>query len=273
VAEMPTNLVPPVISETMPDDERRKAWQEYNQKEAAFWRTPEGMAQERKQRNYVLRFETNGVFRVDNVEPGRYQLYVALTNPDRPDNYYEHIGSLNKEVTVPPAPADKPDEPFDLGLSEVSVRGTQRAGRPAPKFEVKTFDGKTVKLADFTGKFVLLDFWATWAGARNLDLQMLKALHSAYGKDTRIVMLGLNFDPEPAAAKKAIEENGLQWLQAYGGPWSETRLPAAYGVQGLPANVLIDPEGKIAASNLRGSAIRTTIRNRLGDPQGASAKP
>ena len=130
-----------------------------------------------------------------------------------------------------------------------------------------------IRLADFAGKFVLLDFWATWAGARNLDLQMLKALHTAYGKDERLVMLGLNFDPQASSAEKAIEQSGVKWLQGYVGPWDQTGLPASYGVQGLPANILIDPEGKIVANNLRGSSIRTTVRNRLGEPQGVSAKP
>ena len=270
---MPANIPPPVITGNMTEEERRRAQQEYNGRLNAFWRTPEGRALERLQRNYVLRFETNGTFRIDNVDPGNYYLYVSLTNPDRPDNYYEQIGSLNKNVTIPPAPAGKPDEPFDLGLSEVQVRNIQRTGRRAPKLEVKTFDGKAVKLADFAGKFVLLDFWATWAGSRNLDLQMLKTLHTTYAKDERLVMLGLNFDPQASAAEKVIEQSGIKWLQCNAGPWDQSSLPASYGVQGLPANILIDPEGKIVASNLRGSNIRTTVRNRLGEPRGASVKP
>ncbi len=271
--DIPTNIPPPRMTGNMTDEERRRAQQEFNERLKAFWRTPEGQALERKQRSYVLRFDTNGTFRVDNVDPGNYYLYVSLTNPDRPDNYYEHIGSLNKNVTIPPAPPGKPDEPFDLGSSEVQVRNIQRTGRRAPKFEVKTFDGKTVKLEDFAGKFVLLDFWATWSGTRNLDLQMLKTLHTTYGKDERLVMLGLNFDSQPASAEKVIEQSGIQWRQCYAGPWDQSSLPASYGVQGLPANVLIDPEGKIAASNLRGSNIRTTVRSRLGDPRNATAKP
>jgi len=271
--QLPAHISPPVVTGNMTDEERRKVHQEYNERATAFWRTDEGRALEHRQRNYILRFETNGTFRVDNVEPGKYQIYVSLTNPDRPDNYYEHIGSMNKDVTIPPAPSDKPDEPFDLGLSEVSVRNIQRTGRPAPKFEVKTFDGKTVKLEDFAGKFVLLDLWATWSSPRNLDLQMLKAVHTAYGKDERLVMLGLNFDSSRSAAEKAIEQEGIKWPQGYIGEWAQTRLPAMFGLQDLPANILIDPTGKIAASNLRGSNIRTTVRNRLGNPRGAGATP
>jgi hypothetical protein len=120
---------------------------------------------------------------------------------------------------------------------------------------------------------VLLDFWATWAGARNLDLQMLKTVHSTYGKDGRLVMIGLNFDPQSSAAEKAIEQAGIQWLQCHAGPWDQTSLPASYGIQGLPANVLIDPEGRIVSSSLRGSSIRSTVRSRLGEPRGASARP
>jgi peroxiredoxin len=271
--DIPTTIPPPVITGNMTEEERRRVQQEYNGRLNAFWRTPEGRALERQQRTYALRFDTNGAFRIDNVDPGNYFLYVSLTNPDRPDNYYEHIGSLNKNVTIPPAPAGKPDEPFDLGLSEVQVRNIQRTGRRAPKFEVKTFGGKTVKLEDFAGKFVLLDFWATWAGARNLDLQMLKALHTSYGKDERLVMLGLNFDSEAAVASKVIEQTGIQWLQGHAGPWGQNTLPASYGIQGLPATVLIDPEGKIVSSSLRGSSIRTTVRNRLGEPRGATSAP
>jgi hypothetical protein len=271
--EMRAEIPPPVITADMTDEQRHRAQQQYNERINAFWRTPEGRALQRKQRQYVLRFETNGAFRIDNVDPGDYFLYVSLTNPDRPDNYYEPIGSLTKNVTVPPGPADRPDEPFDLGRMEVPVRNIQRTGRPAPKFEVKAFDGRTVKLEDFVGKFVLLDFWATWAGARNLDLQMLKTVHSTYGKDGRLVMIGLNFDPQASAAEKAIEQAGIQWLQCHVGPWDQTSLPAAYGIQGLPANVLVDPEGKIVSGSLRGSSIRSTVRSRLGDPRGASARP
>jgi hypothetical protein len=74
--------------------------------------TEEGRAIKRKQRNYTLLFETNGTFRVDNVEPGEYQLYISLTNPDRPDNYYEHIGSVNRNVTIPAAKAGEGNDPI-----------------------------------------------------------------------------------------------------------------------------------------------------------------
>ena len=131
-----------MMTGNMTENERQKALRDYNERQAAYWRTPEGREQQRKQHSYALLFETNGVFHIDNVEPGKYSIYVSLTNPTRPDNYYEHIGSMNKEVVVSPALGGRPDEPQDLGPMEVQIRGVQRPGRRAPKFELKTLDGK-----------------------------------------------------------------------------------------------------------------------------------
>ena len=176
-------------------------------------------------------------------------------------------------MTIPEPASGRADEPFDLGEIQLQIRGTLRVGRRAPRFEARTFDGKTIKLEDYQGKYVLLDFWATWAGTRTFEVQMLKGLHDTYGKDNRLVMLGLNFDNETNAPQAAIAQAGLKWTQCYAGPWNQTSLAASFGIQGLPDAVLIGPDGKIAAKNLRGSILRSTVRNVLAQPKAASAKP
>ena len=270
---LPPDLTAPDVTPKMTEEEQRNAWQEYRMKQTAYWRSEKGRQAERAQRGYVLLFDTNGAFHIDSVPPGAYTLYVSPTNPERGDNYYESIGSLNQAVTVPEPPPGRPDEPFDLGEIELQIRGTLRVGRRAPRFETRSFDGKTIKLEDYQGKYVLLDFWATWAGTRSFDVQMLKGLHDTYGKDNRLVMLGLNFDNETNAAQAAIAQAGLKWTQCYAGPWNQTRLAALFGIQGLPDAVLIGPDGKIAAKNLRGSILRSTVRNVLAPPKAAGAKP
>ena len=272
---MPITIQGPVITGNMTEAEQQRAYRDYNERQRAFWTTEEGRALRRKQRSYTLMFETNGTFRVDNVEPGNYYIYVSLTNPERSDNYYESIGSMNKNVVIPAPAAGKVEEAFDLGAMPVQIRGVQRTGRRAPPFETKTFDGKALKLEDFKGKFVFVDFWATWAGTRTLDAQMLKSVYDSYAKDDRFVMIGLNFDSEAAIGGKFAKENDFKWTQCYAGQWGQTTIAASYGIQGLPDNVLIDPEGKIAARNLRGSTIRNTIRTKLGAPKtpGAATAP
>lgn len=267
----PPNLQGVALKANMTEEEQQRAFREYNERQRAYWMTEEGRAIKRKQRSYTLLFETNGTFRVDHVEPGEYHMYISLTNPDRPDNYYEHIGSANRNVTIPAAKAGDEKVPFDVGPTAVQVRGIQRTGRKAPAFEVKAYDGTTLKLEDFKGRFVFLDFWATWAGARTLDAQMLKAVHEMYAKDTRLVMIGMNFDSEAAIGERFAKENGFNWPQAHAGSWGQGAVYQSYGLEGLPDNVLIDPGGKVAARNLRGSNIRNTIRNRLGIPRTAPA--
>ena len=271
------DIAPPVfptglLANLMSNESRQKIWEEYYARQRAYWQTDKGIAILRAQRHYAPLFETNGAFHIDNVPPGEYTLNLHVTNPDRGENYYEQIGSTSKEITVPPPPPGKPDEPFDLGAVELPIRGTLRVGKRAPPFETTTFAGKRLKLDDCKGRYVLLDFWATWSGVRTFDLQILKALQDTYAKDDRFVMIGLNFDHQRQSAEEAIRSDALKWTQCYVGPWGETTVASSYGIQGLPAAILIGPDGKIAGYNMRGSMIRTTVRNVLGPPRNAPTK-
>src|SRR5262249_14247698 len=73
----PEEISTPSDTPKMTDEERRKAWQIYREKQAAFWRSEEGRRMERNQRNYVLLFDSDGSFHIDNVRPGDYTLYVG----------------------------------------------------------------------------------------------------------------------------------------------------------------------------------------------------
>lgn len=260
---LPPDIRGPDYKPNMSQEEQRRTQREYNERLWAYWSTPEGRAQRRQQRNYTLLFETNGTFRVENVEPGNYYLYVSLTNPDRPDNYYDQIGSMNHSFTVPTA-GGKPNDVVDVGELKIQVRGLQRTGRPAPPFELKALDGKTIRLADFRGKHVLLDFWAGWAGSRQVEARALKTAHDTYAKDGRLVIIGLNFDPDRATAENLVKENGFTWPQCHAGPWGNDTLATTYGIQGLPDNVLIDPQGRVVARNLRGTSLASRLRDVLG---------
>jgi hypothetical protein len=270
INQMSTSLTVPASYATyesrpnMTPAERQAAMREYNRKEAAFWRTPEGQRLEQSRRSYVLLFETNGTFRIDDVAPGDYSLYVRLTNPERPLNYYETIGSQSFNFTIPAAPDGDSQAPHNVGDLKLSVRNFSRPGRRAPLFEAKTFDGKTIRLEEMKGKHVLLDFWATWAGERTADIRVLKEVQNTYGKDGRCVLVGLNLDQDQATATNWVTRNGLGWTQCYLGAWGASDVPGQFGIQGLPEVVLVDPEGRIAAKGLRGPGIRNAVRNALG---------
>jgi hypothetical protein len=182
--------------------QQAKRRQEFEKRQREFWNSPAGRAIELTQRSYVLLFETNGSFRVDDVPPGQYQLEIAPTDPQQEYYNYQRIGSLYRQVTIPEPPPGKPYEPFDLGTLQLAIRSKARLGGRAPSFEATTFDGKSVKLDDYRGKFVLLDFWATWAtGTRRQDLMALTNVYANLAASNRLVMISLNLDVQREAGE------------------------------------------------------------------------
>jgi hypothetical protein len=265
----PTNIKPPDVSKAKNDEERQKLWNAYNEKQRQFWQTDEGIALQRLQRSYVLMFDTNATFHIESVPPGTYNLSMNLSEPM--DEYNSRqIGNLYKQVVIPPAPADRPNEPFDLGAIDMVVRRNLRIGQQAPSLETKTIEGKPMKLEDLRGKHVLLSFYATWSGNYASELQALKALQDTYGKDNKLVIIGLAIGNGANNEEDSTRTNGVKWTQCYLGAWSETQVPALFGVDGLPHSILIDPQGKIVGRNLRGSSMRTAVRNALSSTPRAS---
>jgi hypothetical protein len=248
-------------------EEQAKRRQEFEKRQREFWDSSAGRALERNQRSYVLLFDTNGSFRVDDVPPGEYQLEIAPTDPDQEYYSYQRIGSLSRQVTIPDAPPGKPFEAFDLGIMQLAIRSKARPGGRAPSFEATTFEGKTVKLEDFRGKFVLLDFWATWAAAsRRQDLMMLTNVYANFGVSNRLVMISLNLDFQRELGAAFLKTNSSPWLQCHVGDQGSNVLLPSYGLEGLPANVLIDPLGRIHSRNLRGPSLLSTLRRALSQP-------
>jgi len=256
---------PELESVTMPalktEEERQAFYAARNERIKQFWMTDKGRELQLKQRSYVLDFDTNGTFRVYNVPPGTYDLYVSLTqSEDEESSSYQQIGYASKQIVIPDGATD---EPFDCGGIEIRVRRNLRIGQTAPAFEGKSLDGKAIKLEDFKGKYVLIDFCAKWSGSYGQQIQNLKALNDTYGKDGRLVILSLSVDYQEQTARELMKEMGVTWTACYLGGWSETTVPASFGVEGIPHAVLIGPDGKVLAKNLKGSYLRTAVRNAI----------
>lgn len=119
-------------------------------------------------------------------------------------------------------------------------------GRPAPDFALKDIEGNTIRLSDFRGRWVLLDFWGSWCVWCRRGNPALVELYEKYGgKDFEII--GLAARDKDENWKKAIADDRLAWRHANlahteGG----NELPARYNVSGFPTKILIDPQGNIA---------------------------
>lgn len=128
----------------------------------------------------------------------------------------------------------------------IAVKKRTAVGQMAIDFTAPDTLAKKVSLSSFRGKYVLLDFWASWCGpCRAENPNVLKAYNSF--KDKGFTVLSVSLDANRAAWVRAIREDKLPWTHVL-----DQRAAETYGVSGIPASFLIDPDGKILAVDLRG---------------------
>ncbi|WP_268224476.1 TlpA disulfide reductase family protein [Sinomicrobium oceani] len=129
-------------------------------------------------------------------------------------------------------------------------------------FTQNDVEGHPVSAADFRGKYVFIDFWASWCGpCRAENPNVLKA-YNTY-KDKNFTVLGVSLDDDGARWKKAIEEDGLPWVQVSDLKGFENEISGYYGIRGIPSTLLVDPEGKIIAKDLRGDELHQKLEEIL----------
>ena len=134
--------------------------------------------------------------------------------------------------------------------------GYTAIGAMAPDFTQLDVNDKPVKLSDFRGKYVLLDFWASWCGpCRAENPNVVKAFNTY--KDKNFTVLGVSLDQpgKKDAWLAAIKADGLDWTQVSDLKFWDNSAAKKYRIRAIPQNFLIDPSGKIVGKNLRGEAL------------------
>ena len=122
-----------------------------------------------------------------------------------------------------------------------------RPGKPSPEISAVDVDGKQWTLADFRGKYIYIDMWATWCAPCRREMPYLKALEEKF-KDAQIVFLGLSTDSDKTKWEAMVKTGELTGVQLYLGP--QSAFQKAYQIDGIPRFILLDKEGKIIDNNM-----------------------
>lgn len=199
--------------------------------------------------NYILKFamdNTNslaGFYAINSLNPGDYEKELLA--------YADQIKSnFNKNQAV-----------TDFLVRMAKLRSVQ-VGQVAPDFKMNTIDGKTVKLSGLRGKYVLLDFWASWCQPCRQENPNVVKLYHQY-KDKNFTVLGVSLDKDPIAWKQAVIQDGLSWTHASELQDFESPTVRLYQVDAIPSSFILDPQGRIIAKNLRGDELSAFLAKTL----------
>ena len=219
-----------------------------------------GRAQLEDFRNYVGQFVKNSKSpTVAAFSLGTYRLFNA-------DEYDSLLSGIVKRF-----PDNKRlvmlKRDFDAQMAKMNQQQNEAGpekwtGKQAPDFRLPDVNGKEISLSSFKGKYVLVDFWASWCGPCRAENPNVVAAYNRF-KNKNFTVLGVSLDKTKDAWEEAIKHDGLAWSHVSDLKFWGSSVVPLYGIEGIPFNVLVDPQGKVISESLRGPALEEKLQEVL----------
>ncbi|WP_426330188.1 redoxin domain-containing protein [Pedobacter sp. R-06] len=179
-----------------------------------------------------------------------YTKAISKPNQAKLSDIFQHL-----------SPVLKGSEKGKEFVSKIKGLGVTGVGQMAPLFSMADTLGRVTSLSEFRGKYVLLDFWATWCGPCLAEMPNVAKIYRNY-KNKNFTIVGVSMD-RPDSKKKwlsLIKENNYNWTQLCDFKWWNCEAALLYNVGSAPANFLIDPNGKIIAKDLIGEKLESKLK-------------
>ncbi|MFC5270137.1 redoxin domain-containing protein [Adhaeribacter terreus] len=176
---------------------------------------------------------------------------LTLINPEEQYAFADSMLTIYKKT--------QPNSKYTKALNErLTKLGSVTVGSMAPDITLATPEGGTKSLSSLKGKYVLIDFWASWCGPCRRENPNVVKMYNKY-KDKGFEIFGVSFDQSKEKWVKAIADDKLTWPHVSDLKGWESAAGKLYNITAIPHTVLIDKEGKIIAKNLRGAALEAKL--------------